>query len=77
MVLDRRDGYRVFYRLVSAKTSDRKRLFNFLRAIFEGEDQLQQDTKRLREAIANGSCTLSEWKPFSGIEKNRAHRPAV
>src|ERR1019366_10678173 len=46
MVLDRRDGYRVFYRLANAKKSEKKRLFEFLRRIFESEDQLKLDTKR-------------------------------
>lgn len=77
MVLDRRDGYRVFYRLANAKTADKRRLFDFLRVLFEGEKQLRQDTERLKEAIASGSCTLSEWKPFSALEKGRAHRAAV
>lgn len=77
IVLDRRDGYRVFYRLASARSSDRKRLFSFLRAIFEGEGQLQQDTKRLKEAIANGSCTLSEWKPFSALERSGTHKATI
>jgi ArsR family transcriptional regulator len=77
MVLDRRDGYRVFYRLANAKEADKKRLFNFLRGIFESEDQLKQDTERLKEAIASGSCTLSEWKPFSAIDKTRAQRTSL
>jgi len=77
MVLDRRDGYRVFYRLVNANKSDKRRLFDFLRGLFDGEVQLKQDTKRLKEAIANGSCTLSEWKPFSAIEKSGTQRTAL
>jgi ArsR family transcriptional regulator len=77
MVLDRRDGYRVFYRLANAKEGEKKRLFAFLRGLFESEEQLKQDTARLKEAIASGSCTLSEWKPFSAIEKNRTQRTAV
>lgn len=40
-------------------------------------NQLEQDTNRLKEAIANGSCTISEWKPYSAIEKNRTHRSGV
>ncbi len=75
VVFDRRDGYRVFYRLASSRESNRKLLFDFLRQIFEDEDQLEQDTKRLKEAIASGSCTISEWKPYSAIEKSRIHRP--
>jgi len=77
MVLDRRDGYRVYYRLANAKDAEKKRLFGFLRGLFESEEQLKQDTRRLIEAIASGSCTLSEWKPFSAIEKNRAQRAPV
>jgi hypothetical protein len=49
-------------------------LFDFLRQIFEDEDKLEQDTKRLKDAIASGACTISEWKPFSAIEKSRPHR---
>ncbi len=74
MVLDRRDGYRVFYRLANAKEAKKTRLFAFLRGLFESEEQLKQDTARLKEAIASGSCTLSEWKPFSAIEKSRTQR---
>jgi hypothetical protein len=77
MVLDRRDGYRVFNRLSNATDADRKRLFAFLRGLFESEDQLKQDTERLKEAIARGSCTLSEWKPFSAIGNSRAQRASV
>lgn len=77
MVLDRRDGYRVFYRLANVRRAEKKRLFEFLRRIFESETQLNQDTQRLKEAIASGSCTLSEWKPFSAIERTRNHKATV
>ena len=75
--MDRRDGYRVFYRITNSRESNRRLLFNFLRQIFKDEDQLEQDTKRLKEAIASGSCTISEWKPYSAIEKSRIHRTGV
>ncbi len=74
IVLDRRDGYRVFYRIANPRESNRRVLFDFLRQIFKDEDRLGQDTKRLKEAIASGSCTISEWKPYSAIEKGRPHR---
>ncbi len=77
VVQDRRDGYRVFYRIASSRESNRRLLFDFLRKIFKDEDQLERDTKRLKEAIANGSCTISEWKPYSAIEKSRTHRSGV
>jgi ArsR family transcriptional regulator len=77
VVQDRRDGYRVFYRIAKSRESNRRLLLDFLRQIFKDEDQLEQDTKRLKEAIANGSCTISEWKPYSAIEKSRTHRSGL
>ena len=74
MVLDRRDGYRVFYRIANPRDSNKKLLFEFLRQIFKDEGRLEQDTKRLKNAIASGACTISEWKPFSAIEKSRPNR---
>jgi ArsR family transcriptional regulator len=74
MVLDRRDGYRVFYRIANPRESNRKLLFDFLRQIFKEEGKLEQDTKRLKDAIASGACTISEWKPFSAIEKSKPNR---
>lgn len=74
IVLDRREGYRVFYRIANPRESNRRLWLDFLRQIFKNEDQLNQDTKRLRDAIASGSCTISEWKPYSAIEKSRLHR---
>jgi hypothetical protein len=74
MVVDRRDGYRVFYRIANAKESNRKVLFGFLRQIFKDEEQFEQDTGRLKEAIASRSCTISEWRPYSAIERGRLQR---
>lgn len=67
LVLDRRDGYRIFYRLADPKQGMKKRLFAFLQDAYKSEEQLQADKKRLREAIEAGSCTLSEWKPYSAV----------
>ena len=60
LVLDRRDGYRVYYRLAEPFTGMRKNLFAFLQIAFQGEEPFRGDTKRLKEAIREGSCTLSE-----------------
>jgi len=65
--LDRRDGYRIFYRLADPKQGKKKRLFVFLQGAYKNEEQLQADKKRLREAIESGSCTLSEWRPYSAV----------
>jgi ArsR family transcriptional regulator len=69
MVLDRRDGFRIFYRLAEQPGTTQKLLFQFLRDAFKNQEELQQDTKRLKDAIAAGSCTVGEWKPYSGVAK--------
>lgn len=65
LVLDRRDGYRVFYRLADTKAATKKRLFEFLQDAYKNEEQMQADRRRLKEAMEEGACTLSEWKSLS------------
>jgi ArsR family transcriptional regulator, arsenate/arsenite/antimonite-responsive transcriptional repressor len=67
LVVDRRDGFRIFYRLAEPRQGTRKRLFEFLQEVYKHEEQLQEDTRRLKAAIDRGSCTVSEWKPYSAI----------
>ena len=67
LVLDRRDGLRIFYRLAEPKLGTKKKLFEFLQDAYKSDEELQEDISRLREAIKEGSCTVSEWKPFSAI----------
>jgi ArsR family transcriptional regulator len=74
MVLDRRDGYRMYYRLADPREATRRLLFEFLRQVLSDQKQLQSDTARLKDAIAGGSCTVSEWKPFSALHKTRSGR---
>jgi ArsR family transcriptional regulator len=73
LVLDRRDGLRIFYRLAEPKHGTKKRLFEFLQDAYKDEEQLREDIAGLREAIKEGSCTVSEWKPYSAI---RGARPS-
>lgn len=77
MVTDRREGYRIYYRLSKEQQLASKSLFEFLRHAFKAEEPFEQDTKRLKGAIKDGACTVSEWKPYSALEKSRSHRPAV
>ena len=72
LVLDRRDGSRMFYRLVVPMERNKKRLFDFFQDASKDEKQLRSDKKRLREAVATGACTLSEWKPFSAVTQTKA-----
>ena len=67
LVMDRRDGYRIFYRLADPRQGVKKRLFEFLQEAYRNEEQFQADRKRLREAIDAGSCTVAEWKPYSAL----------
>jgi len=64
-------GLRIFYRLADPKQATRKRLFEFLQDAYKSEEQLHEDTARLKEAIRDGSCTVSEWKPYSAISNAR------
>jgi ArsR family transcriptional regulator len=67
LVLDRRDGTRIFYRLAEARTGATKCLFDCLRQILKGEVAFEQDTSKLRESIQAGSCTRSQWRPYSAL----------
>jgi len=72
LVLDRRDGFRIFYRLAEPRKGTRRPLFEFLRRAFQDNGLFQQDVSRLRHAIRGGACTVSEWRPYSGLVKLKA-----
>lgn len=72
LVLDRREGYRVFYRLPQSEDLETKELFAYLARAFAKDKVLKEDMKKLREAIKGGSCTVSEWKPLSGLAPSKA-----
>ena len=67
LVLDRRHGFRIFYRLAEPRKGVRRGLFEFLRNAFRDSQLLQQDVGRLKHAIRGGACTVSEWRPYSGL----------
>jgi hypothetical protein len=46
-------------------------LFAYLLESFAKDKQLKADMKKLREAIKDGSCTVSEWKLLSGFPSPR------
>ena len=66
LVLDRRDGFRIFYRLTEPRGT-RKSLFEFLRQAFRSEEPFADDTRKLKEAIQQGACTRTEWRPYAGL----------
>jgi len=69
LVLDRRDGFRIFYRLAEPRRGARGQLFEFLRSAFKDDETLQRDIERLKQAIKGGDCTVSEWRPYAGLAK--------
>lgn len=77
MVIDRREGYRMYYRLSDQNRHVTRQLFEFLRTAFKEEEQLQEDTARLKDAIVGGGCTVSEWRPYSALQKPRSQRATV
>ncbi len=72
IVLDRRDGYRIYYRLAEPKSGLRRHLFAFLRRAFKGQEPYVSDTGKLKEAIGRGTCTQSEWRPYEALNGPRA-----
>lgn len=73
LVLDRRDGYRVYYRLAEPQSGIRKALFEFLQLAFKGDEPFRSDARRLKEAISEGACTISELntvKPLTGTKSS-------
>ncbi len=71
LVTDRRVGYRVFYSLAADKHDLLKPLFRVLRSAFNNEEIFQKDTRRLKKAVESGSCTVDQWRPYSGLTTSR------
>jgi ArsR family transcriptional regulator len=71
LVKDRREGPRMYYRLPESAGDVRQQIFGLLRRVFESEASFAEDTRKLKKAIRNGSCTVSEWRPFSGLDRAR------
>jgi ArsR family transcriptional regulator len=67
LVLDRREGARMYYRLAQPNEGVHKLLFGFLRDAFKSSKALTEDSRKLKSAIENGSCTASEWRPYSAL----------
>jgi ArsR family transcriptional regulator len=77
LVKDRRVGYRIFYSL-EQKAGPLAALFEFLSKAFKQEETLKKDIQKLKQAIESGSCTASEWHPYSAVTKAKsAHVPRV
>ncbi len=72
LVLDRRDGARMYYRLAEPTRGLHSQLFEFLRGAFAGTEAFEVDSRKLKKAIREGSCTVSEWHPYSALPGPKA-----
>jgi ArsR family transcriptional regulator len=72
LVSDRRAGYRVYYRLVENNKAEYKGLVAYLQMALK-DKLFATDTKKLRQAIKDGACSVSELHPRRG----RNSKPAV
>lgn len=72
LVLDRREGTRIYYRLAQPNDAVHKRLFSCLRDILGTSDVFVEDSRRLKKSIESGSCTAGEWRPYSALVRPRA-----
>lgn len=71
LVTDRREGFRVFYRLVESAHRELKALFEFLQTAFANDPGYQQDLIRLKQALAQGACQMLQLKEFPRVAKHR------
>lgn len=62
LVVDRREGYRVFYRLVEATDATIKSLFDFVAAAFRHDEAFRADLRRLKDAVKDGACTIPQGR---------------
>ena len=64
LVSDRRAGYRVYYRLVEDDKPEYKGLIVYLQTALK-DKLFVSDRKKLRQAIKDGACSVSELRPIS------------
>jgi hypothetical protein len=62
----------MYYRLAQPTEGVHKLLFGFLRDLFQSSEALAEDSRKLKKAIQTGSCTASEWRPYSALVRPKA-----
>ena len=72
LVLDRREGLRIYYRLADACHGEARLLFDFLRSACKDDDGLRADIGKLKRAIRDGHCTASAFRPYSALRGEKA-----
>ncbi|MEW5977660.1 MAG: metalloregulator ArsR/SmtB family transcription factor [Acidobacteriota bacterium] len=64
LVSDRRDGYRIFYRLLAQESPINQILVQFLKDVFRKEKTFGRDLMTLREAVKDGDCQIVQSRAF-------------
>ncbi len=72
LVTDRRDGYRMFYKLLEEVPSINQTLVGFLKEVFREEKTFRQDLMALREAVKDGNCLIVQSRAFPRISSSGA-----
>ena len=70
LVMDRRVGFRIYYRLAEAVSPEHKNLIAFLREALT-DAVFIADEKKLKKAIKNGACSISEANVNLGAQARR------
>jgi len=71
LVADRRAGYRVYYRLMKDNKPEYKALVAYLK-IALSDKLFLADMKKLKEAIRDGACTVSEVRSRISLQQRKA-----
>jgi len=71
LVIDRREGYRVYYRLISDPRPEYTELLAYLKLALK-DKTFTADARKLKQAIRAGACTVSEIKPAAAGSSRRA-----
>ena len=71
LVADRRAGYRVYYRLMKDNKPEYKALIAYLK-IALSDKLFLADRKKLKDAIRDGACTVSEVRSRISLQQRKA-----
>lgn len=67
LVMDRREGTRIYYQLVRPNEGARKLLFHFLREAFAQDPVFVKDARSLQQDIESGACSVDHWRPYAAL----------
>lgn len=71
LVIDRREGYRVYYRLVEDSNPEYTALVTYLKLALK-DKLFAVDSRKLKQAIKDGACTVSEAGPRVSSQRRKS-----